>query len=91
MRILSALPIRASVADIAWVLSSCDREPGAASGRPRRVRRDARRGDQSTQNAPTSGLEATFGCIDTRQNVELCGRCVGAGGVDCINIPGATE
>ena len=39
---------------------------------------------------PTSGLNTTFWCIDTKQNVELCGRCVGAGGVDCISIPKAS-
>ena len=40
---------------------------------------------------PTSGLNTTLWCINTKQNVEVCGRCVGAGGVDCISIPKASD
>ena len=62
----------------------------AASGKLRRVRRDGPCDDPKLTRCPIPGLEGTSECVDTKENVESCGGCVGAGGVDCTTIQGVS-
>ena len=60
----------------------------AASGGARRLRRDDSCKESSHTKCPIPGLEHSFECIDTRSNIESCGGCANAGGVDCTAIKG---
>lgn len=57
----------------------------AASGRSRRVRRDVDCDFPYTKCA-IPGLEDSHECVDVQSNIESCGGCVGAGGMDCTSI-----
>ena len=60
----------------------------AASGRSRRVRRDVECGFPYTRCA-IPGLGDSYECVDVRSDVESCGGCAGAGGMDCTSITNA--
>jgi hypothetical protein len=57
----------------------------AASGRARRARRDVDCEFPYTQCA-IPGLGNSYECVDIQSNVESCGGCAGAGGMDCTSI-----
>lgn len=57
----------------------------AASGRSRRVRRDMECELPYTRCA-IPGLGDSYECVDVQSDVESCGGCAGAGGMDCTSI-----
>lgn len=60
----------------------------AASGRARRARRDVDC-EFPYEKCAIPGLENSFECVDVQSNVESCGGCTGAGGMDCTSINNA--
>jgi hypothetical protein len=56
----------------------------AASGCARRIRRDLEC-EVSYMNCPIDDLKDSYECIDIQSNVESCGGCIGAGGMDCTS------
>ena len=61
----------------------------AASGRSRRVRRDVECESPYTRCA-IPGLGDSYECIDVESDVENCGGCAGADGMDCTSIRNAS-
>ena len=53
------------------------------------MRREVACENSSHTKCPIPGLEDTFECVDTQSNVESCGGCANAKGVDCTAIKGA--
>lgn len=53
------------------------------------MRREVACEDPSHTECPIPGLEDTLECVDTQSNIESCGGCTNAGGVDCTAIKGA--
>jgi len=86
-------PAVSSMSSLA-LLPSSDIDPAAtantvaASGRTRRVRRDVDCEFPYTKCA-IPGLENSYECVDVQSNVESCGGCAGAGGMDCTSIKNA--
>ncbi|GAA5939869.1 uncharacterized protein JCM15063_004330 [Sporobolomyces koalae] len=58
------------------------------SGRARERRNVAKRNVCPASHEACS-VEGGFECVDTTSNIEQCGACAGAGGVDCTQIEGA--
>ena len=60
----------------------------AASGRSRRARRDVEC-EFPYKRCAIPGLGDSYECVDVQSNVESCGGCMGAGGMDCTSINNA--
>ena len=60
----------------------------AASGRSRRARRDVECAFPYKRCA-IPGLGDSYECVDVQSDVESCGGCTGAGGMDCTSISNA--
>ncbi len=60
----------------------------AASGRSRRARRDVECEFPYTRCA-IPGLGNSYECVNVQSDVESCGACAGAGGMDCTSISNA--
>ena len=52
------------------------------------MRREVGCKNPSHTECPIPGLEHSVECIDTQSNIESCGGCTNAGGVDCTAIKG---
>ena len=86
-------PAVSSMSSLALLLWS-DIDPAAtantiaASGRSRRARRDMECEFPYTRCA-IPGLGDSYECVDVQSDVESCGGCTGAGGMDCTSISNA--
>ena len=52
------------------------------------MRREVGCKNPSHTECPIPGLEGSSECVDTQSNIESCGGCTNAGGVDCTAIKG---